>query len=193
MKCCTKCGEHQPLEDFHRDARKPDGRRADCRKCDNAAARRYHEQNREAALERKRRYYEDNRDRVLAKRKSPEARAQNRMQASVRRARKRNAFVADVDISALYERDCGCCCLCGLPVYQGEAHLEHLMPLALGGMHEPDNCGLAHPACNLRKSAHHPDAFIEEWQDLHDPHRPPWAWVDPGDVAEFSPRQQGRS
>src|SRR5688572_20157370 len=33
MKRCTMCGEEKPLDDFHRDKRNKDGRRAYCAKC----------------------------------------------------------------------------------------------------------------------------------------------------------------
>lgn len=36
MKTCTKCGETKPINDFHRDKRKADGRRYRCKECENA-------------------------------------------------------------------------------------------------------------------------------------------------------------
>lgn len=36
MKTCTKCGETKPFDEFHRDKRKPDGRRPRCKTCQNA-------------------------------------------------------------------------------------------------------------------------------------------------------------
>lgn len=69
-----------------------------------------------------------------------------------RRTRKRNAFVADVILSEIIARDEGRCGICGDPV-MGPLHLDHIIPLAAGGTHEPDNVQLAHPTCNLRKGA----------------------------------------
>jgi len=44
MKTCTKCNETKPLDEFHREARHSDGRRADCRVCNSArVVARYHE------------------------------------------------------------------------------------------------------------------------------------------------------
>ena len=41
-------------------------------------------------------------------------------------------------------------------------HLDHIMPLALGGLHEPLNMQLLCPRCNLQKSAKHPVDFMRE-------------------------------
>ena len=65
MKTCTKCGETKPLDAFHRNRSKADGREAQCRECTLERCRRYHEENRDKELERKRRYHEENRDKVL--------------------------------------------------------------------------------------------------------------------------------
>lgn len=44
-----------------------------------------------------------------------------------------------------------------------KSHLDHIMPLALGGKHEPCNLQLLCPSCNLRKSSKHPDVFASEF------------------------------
>ena len=69
MKTCTKCGETKPLDDFHRDRSKADGRRPDCRECALEHRRRYYEENRDKELERKRQYYEENRDKELERKR----------------------------------------------------------------------------------------------------------------------------
>ena len=63
-KTCTKCGETKPLDDFHRDKRRPDGRRSDCKECGREYKRRYLEGNRDELREYHRRYREENRDKV---------------------------------------------------------------------------------------------------------------------------------
>lgn len=50
----------------------------------------------------------------------------------------------------IWERDNGTCRLCGKKI-DGDYHIDHIVPLALGGTHEPANCQLAHPACNQEK------------------------------------------
>lgn len=39
-------------------------------------------------------------------------------------------------------------------------HVDHIMPLALGGKHEDNNLQLLCTACNLAKGPKHPDDFI---------------------------------
>lgn len=41
MKKCGECGNEKPLDDFHKDARSPDGKLWRCKPCQNAANRRY--------------------------------------------------------------------------------------------------------------------------------------------------------
>lgn len=76
----------------------------------------------------------------------------------VRRARKRNAFVADVVRFEIYQRDGWVCQICGDPV-EREARvpcakaptLDHRLALSRGGTHEPSNVQLAHFLCNALK------------------------------------------
>lgn len=56
-------------------------------------------------------------------------------------------------LMALQKGKCACC---SKPLKDGH-HLDHIMPLALGGTNTDDNVQLLTPACNLRKGAKHPD------------------------------------
>lgn len=56
----------------------------------------------------------------------------------------------------------GKCACCGKSLKQGY-HLDHIMPIALGGKNTDDNVQLLTPKCNLRKSDKHPD----EWARLN--------------------------
>lgn len=44
MKTCAKCGETKPIDEFHRDKRKVDGRRSRCKTCENAWQREFQHQ-----------------------------------------------------------------------------------------------------------------------------------------------------
>lgn len=77
-----------------------------------------------------------------------------------RRARQADAFVAEVSLAAISERDGWLCGLCSDPVDPDLRHpdpmsasLDHVVPLARGGTHEPANCQLAHYICNCTKGA----------------------------------------
>ena len=69
MKTCTKCGETKPLDDFHRDQSKADGRKSRCHECTAEYRRGYHEENRDKDLGRQRRWREENRDKFLERKR----------------------------------------------------------------------------------------------------------------------------
>lgn len=53
------------------------------------------------------------------------------------------------------------CAICRCSVRK-HYHLDHIMPLALGGAHEPKNLQLLCPSCNVRKNAKHPIQYMQE-------------------------------
>lgn len=76
-----------------------------------------------------------------------------------RRARKRDGFVAPVYRYKIHERDKWICHICGTKVHRSRKvpHpkapvLDHVVPLAAGGTHEPANVATAHFLCNSLKS-----------------------------------------
>jgi DNA-binding XRE family transcriptional regulator/5-methylcytosine-specific restriction endonuclease McrA len=80
---------------------------------------------------------------------------------SVRRQYARNRATPGVDVqhvdtSLIYDRDLGLCALCGTDVERDgpEQCFDHIIPMALGGSHTPDNLQLAHRSCNGWKGNH---------------------------------------
>lgn len=53
------------------------------------------------------------------------------------------------------------CAICRCSV-RDNYHVDHILPLKLGGAHMPKNIQLLCAPCNLRKSAKHPVAFMQE-------------------------------
>jgi 5-methylcytosine-specific restriction endonuclease McrA len=89
-------------------------------------------------------------------------RCQGRAHSSRRDARKRGAFVADVSPEVIYERDQWQCHLCGGAIdktaqvpHPLAPTIDHVIPLAKGGTHEPDNVAAAHFLCNATKGDRH--------------------------------------
>ena len=76
------------------------------------------------------------------------------------RARLRAAFIAPVDAIAIYGRDQGRCHICGRKVKPKDASMDHLIPLSLGGTHEPVNVRLAHRKCNMKRQHRGPAQLI---------------------------------
>lgn len=73
-----------------------------------------------------------------------------RRHAANRRARKLALFVEDVDPQVVYAMHGGRCGICG-EFISGEFHVDHVVPLAKGGLHGYINVQPAHPLCNLSK------------------------------------------
>lgn len=71
--------------------------------------------------------------------------------ASRRRARKRDLPEEPIDRLSIYDRDKGICHLCGRKVSPKTFHLDHLVPVSLGGGTVAANLRVAHPSCNVRK------------------------------------------
>ena len=74
------------------------------------------------------------------------------------RARKRSAFVEDVDPLAVFERDKWTCGICGERIPKRakwpdmrSASVDHIVPLACGGKHEMRNVQASHLGCNSVK------------------------------------------
>lgn len=73
-----------------------------------------------------------------------------------RRARNRAAFVEEVSLFAIADRDKWICQLCGKKVqrvssFKRQATIDHVIPISKGGLHEYANCQLAHFDCNSKK------------------------------------------
>lgn len=78
---------------------------------------------------------------------------QNKQDAK-RRAIERNVFVETVDSGVVFERDKGMCGICLKPVDRNSKwHVDHIVPIAKGGLHSYANVQLAHGRCNISKGA----------------------------------------
>lgn len=137
---------------------------------------RYRAENKEAMRAADREWYSKNKARV-AKRHSAWAK-QNREHLCAlaakyhriyperdinKRAKRRDAVwgngLPSGYIKHLYQRQNGVCPCCGRPLGD-DYHLDHIMPIALGGMHAVWNVQLLRAECNMEKGAQHPDDFM---------------------------------
>lgn len=99
---------------------------------------RYQEENLERIREANRKHYQNNKDAAFAR-------------AATRRARKRGAFVERVSPQVVFDRDEGVCQICKEPIGDQVWHIDHVIPLAKGGLHCYANVQLSHGICNLQK------------------------------------------
>lgn len=84
-----------------------------------------------------------------------------RVHNATRRARSRSSGRLSPNIvPLLMAKQSARCAACACELV--EFHLDHILPLALGGSHTDDNVQLLCPPCNLRKGAMHPDDFAKQ-------------------------------
>lgn len=93
------------------------------------------------------------RARHQALRNDPDYRRKQQEAKRRRRAAKYNANGRPVVFDEILQRDCGICGICGKPIMEITIELDHILPLAAGGTHDPDNVQVAHRTCNRRKGA----------------------------------------
>lgn len=120
-----------------------------------AQRRDYYGRTREQAVARAKRWRLGNRERhnALCRARAHQHREGRRMREAARRARQRGAFLEDVHPLVVLERDDGACGICGGDVDPHDFHVDHIDPLAQGGLHGYCNVQLAHPTCNLQKGS----------------------------------------
>lgn len=88
-------------------------------------------------------------------------------------ARKR---ISAAQRGALWERDQGRYGLCGQPVAYDDAVIDHIQPVAHGGLTAPENLEVAHPSCNAYKTSSPNPAHWQARVRALKAHGPP-AWV----------------
>jgi 5-methylcytosine-specific restriction endonuclease McrA len=106
-------------------------------------------QNPKKTLEQQRQYHLANPEKVSALNRN----------AKARRKRAPGRHTA-ADVAALYEAQGGLCVGCDVVLIakgRGKYHVDHIMPITLGGSNWPDNLQLLCPTCNMSKNAAHPD------------------------------------
>lgn len=119
-----------------------------------ACERRCRQSNPERVAEYQRAYREEHPDKISSHKRN-------------RRARVRNAEGrhTGADVKAIFEMQRGLCASCAKKLIKsGENifHVDHIMPLALGGSNWPANLQCLCPSCNLRKRAKHPSDWAKQ-------------------------------
>lgn len=129
------------------------------------AMRERRKRNIDSALAKSRSYYAKNKQKILEKYKEYALRNPEivRQAKRNRKARSKNAqgHHTKDDIQRILKDQKHKCanCLCDV---SGGYHVDHIMPLKLGGTNWPDNLQILCPTCNLRKNAKHPIDWAQE-------------------------------
>lgn len=172
MKTCSKCKTEKPITEFSKDASKRSGRQSICKSCHNIDGAKWQKANPEKTLAAGAKYRAANREKqseYAARRraanpemtkKSPEA---SRITSHNYRARKiaNGGKLSRGIAERLRKLQKGKCACCKKPLGE-DYHLDHIMPLALGGANEDWNIQLLRGECNLRKRAKHPVDFMRQ-------------------------------
>lgn len=129
----------------------------------DAKAKAYRIQHAERLAERSREWLKNNKERAAERQKkyyaeNPEVYADAR---SVRRSRQSGGRLTRGIFTMLLEEQGNQCPGCLVKIDRGSSHLDHFMPLSLGGKHEDSNVQLLCASCNLRKHATHPQKWLE--------------------------------
>lgn len=155
---CWKCGHKFPstTEFFHRNSSDCTGLSKTCKQCVMAHHDEYYQ--RPEIKEQVREYQQrpDVRQRIAKYQKEyqnrPEVRDRVRAKGNNRRAAP-GSFTA-ADIREIRKAQGNRCYICGKKLKK--FHVDHFIPIALGGTNDPGNLRLACPRCNLSKNAKHP-------------------------------------
>lgn len=106
-------------------------------------------------------YYEANREKII--KKNSEYQKRNLDKARVRNQNRRSKRVGGDgkhtldEIEFIMELQDHKCASCGVALDDSNKHLDHILPLALGGSNEIKNLQWLCKFCNISKSASHPD------------------------------------
>ncbi len=138
-RLCKGCEHILPLGLFHRDKNKNDGRTYYCKDCSYSKVKAWRRANpsKHAAQLRRRATKRPDLRRDIARR---------------RRARVEDAYVENVSELVVLEMDDGACGICGEDVDPLAFEVDHIIPIAHGGLHEYPNVQVAHSTCNRIKS-----------------------------------------
>ena len=154
-KTCIRCGLEKPPAEFNRHRRAADGLQSHCRPCGRELSKHYNQNNRSAISSRKRAYREKNRDRLNASSRAWQKANPERVAAACALRRSRlygdsSALSPDERdrIDAIYrQRDM-------VSEWTGLTYeVDHIIPLARGGKHHPNNLQLLTAFENRSKGA----------------------------------------
>ena len=166
MKTCTKCNIEKQEGEFHKCNRSKDGLQYKCKPCHKEAVANWRARNpghdkasgvkwRAANLVRRRSTS------TAWQKANPEKYRINNHNYDARK-RENGGRLSQGLAEKLFKLQRGkCACGCKQPLGD-DYHLDHRMPLALGGMNSDDNMQLLRRLCNQQKSAKHPIDFMQQ-------------------------------
>lgn len=182
-RACSSCHDVLPLTSdyFYSNRSRKDGLGYECKTCARAARKDYyrrhpvesrqaalqwHRDNRDLSLEKSARYHREHKEEIAARkareRKLPGKQEEYTARQSAYRARKAGSEGSHTaeDVADLLVEQAGLCFWCDVEVGDNY-HVDHVIPLVMGGSDGKENLVIACPSCNLRKGAKDPSDFAE--------------------------------
>ena len=153
MKVCSQCRESKPLdaEHFYKHIRSRDGFCAYCIACDKKAKAEYYQRTKAKTMARVKVWQEENAETVRGYKRNWKRRNPHKMTEykHVRRAREYSGgkFTGEewLDLCAKYGNICLCC------KESKPLTVDHVIPLALGGLNDITNIQPLCIDCNMKK------------------------------------------
>jgi len=171
-KICTQCGHTKPLTDYYNEKRSRDGRRGKCKNCHCASRRAQYAANPERDRASRRARYAANPERDRARKRAwqkanPERHSANsrawekanpEKKRAIQHRRRARKHCAVPQRWQVHDIILFCCYWCGanLRAYGATTHIDHVMPISLGGSDTPNNRVNTCATCNLTKGSTHP-------------------------------------
>jgi 5-methylcytosine-specific restriction endonuclease McrA len=152
-KLCTVCLQTKALKEFAKDRCTKSGYGTRCKECNRLHSLKWRKENPTKARESGRLYRARNPDQPKNQIKNWVSNNRQRVNDYhlARRAKKRNQWVEDVDRQVVFERDHGICGICKDAVDPDNWQLDHIVPIAMSGVHSYENTQVSHPFCNRSK------------------------------------------
>ena len=128
------------------------------------AAHSLYEKNKDVKIAYAKEYYEANKDKLKPKKVDWQVRNKEKVRVYFQNRRAKKLACGGVISKDLSKRlhilQRGKCACCGLELGE-KFHLDHIMPLALGGTNTDDNIQLLRQRCNNQKHTKHPVDFMQ--------------------------------
>ena len=190
-KRCGGCKRIKKLYLFNRNSSAKNNCTGNCKECQKLAAKgsyeknkgkrdykAYYQENADKKRESGRAYYDLNKEKILERQKSYRHSSVGRK--VMKRSRKKRKFMMDKNAGIPWSRaliidrdkqgnEFPSCYLCGSPITKDSAlHMEHVIPIVLGGKDCFTNVACAHELCNLRKSKDAREITAEQVEGIID-------------------------